>query len=89
MANKEKETISIPVEEYETLTNRVLPLYHTQRKPSGTWEHLITITKTEYEKLVNAPNINKKIIVDMATDLIKRLDKLIELEFQFQKEKKE
>jgi len=78
MANKEKQTITIPVEEYEVLTNRILPLYHTERKTSGTWEHLITITKAEYEKLVYSPNVNQKIIVDMVADLIKRLDKLID-----------
>jgi len=75
MANNEQ-TITIPVKEYEVLTNRILPLYHTERKPSGDWSHLITITKAEYEKLVNAPNVNKKIIVDMLGDLIKRLEKL-------------
>jgi hypothetical protein len=77
MANKERPTITIPVKEYETLTNRILPLYHTERKPSGEWEHLITITKTEYEKLLYAPNVNQNVIIDMAQDLIKRLDKLI------------
>jgi len=78
MANKDKPTITIPVEEYEVLTNRVLPLYHTERKASGTWDHLITITKSEYEKLLYAPNVNQKIIIDMASDLIKRLEKLID-----------
>ena len=78
MANKDRPTITIPVEEYEVLTNRILPLYHTERKPSGTWEHLITITKAEYEKLLYSPNVNQKIILDMASDLIKRLDKLVD-----------
>ena len=78
MADKETKTITIPVEEYEVLTNRCLPLYHTERKTTGTWEHLITISKTEYEKLLYSPNVNQKIIVDMATDLMKRLDRLID-----------
>jgi hypothetical protein len=77
MADKDRPTITIPVAEYEVLTNRILPLYHTERKPSGDWAHLITITKAEYEKLLYSPNVNQKIIVDMAADLIKRLDKLI------------
>ena len=77
MADKGK-TITIPVSEYEVLTNRILPLYHTERKTSGTWKHLITITKDEYEKLLYSPNVNQKIIIDMATDLKKRLDRLID-----------
>jgi hypothetical protein len=78
MANKDRPTITIPVAEYEVLTNRILPLYHTERNSAGNWAHLITITKAEYEKLLYSPNVNQKIIVDMAQDLIKRLDKLID-----------
>jgi len=78
MANKDRPTITIPVAEYEVLTNRILPLYHTERNSAGNWAHLITITKAEYEKLLSSPNVNQKIIVDMAQDLIKRLDKLID-----------
>ena len=56
MANKEQ-TITVPLKEYNELTKRVLPLYHTERKPSGSWEHLVTITKKEYEELATSTKI--------------------------------
>ena len=56
MANK-KPTITIPAEEYEDLTKRILPLYHTEIKPSGSWEHLVTITKKEYEELLTSTKV--------------------------------
>tara|TARA_Y100001951_G_C11061737_1_gene141230 strand:- start:191 stop:448 length:258 start_codon:yes stop_codon:yes gene_type:complete len=68
--NNKDQTITIPLKEYNELTKRIMPLYHTERKPSGSWRHLITITRREYKELVS----NKKVIDDgdikeMATSL--------------------
>ena len=69
MADKEP-TITVPVKEYDELTKRVLPLYHTERKPSGSWENLVTITKKEYEELVSSTKIiDDKHVMEMINTL--------------------
>ena len=69
MADKEP-TITVPVKEYDELTKRVLPLYHTERKSSGSWKSLVTITKKEYEELTTSTKIiDDKQILEMINTL--------------------
>jgi hypothetical protein len=69
MADKEP-TITVPVKEYDELTKRVLPLYHTERKPSGSWKSLVTISKKEYEELTTSTKIiDDKQILEMVNTL--------------------
>ena len=67
---KEEQTMTIPLSEYNELTKRILPLYHTERKPEGGWEHLVTITKKEYEELsASTKIINDSELQDMINSL--------------------
>jgi len=62
---KEEQTMTIPLSEYNELTKRVLPLYHTERKAEGSWKHLVTITKKEYEELRTSKIIDEDQIMEI------------------------
>ena len=66
---KEEQTMTIPLSEYNELTKRVLPLYHTERKPEGGWEHLVTITKKEYEEFTTSKIIDENQITEIINTL--------------------
>ena len=66
---KEEQTMTIPLSEYNELTKRVLPLYHTERKPDGSWKHLVTITKKEYEEFTTSKIIDENQIMEIINTL--------------------
>ena len=66
---KEEQTITIPLSEYNELTKRVLPLYHTERKHAGGWEHLVTITKKEYDEFTTSKIIDENQIMEIINTL--------------------
>ena len=69
LPTKEEQTMTIPLSEYNELTKRVLPLYHTERKPEGGWEHLVTITKKEYEEFTTSKIIDENQIMEIINTL--------------------